>query len=158
MFNYNFNIEKSIIRNLISSLKNNYTLTWLRVLLHPTRLLHDDFIAEHKRIDYELSFNASKIYLEHILNDTFDPVNRAIYINNTGAIPQVYIYNIAEGQPPLYIADYNQNQIVYIGNYANYSDVLFTVFVPNTVVFNQARMKAIINRYRNTKLYNIVTY
>lgn len=155
---YNFNIEKTVLRNLPNALKKQFWLDWLVMLLAPVKFIHNEFITTHTKIDYELSFSGSKIYLEHILNDEFDPNVRGIYIGNTGAIIQPYIYNIADNQSPNYIADYNQNQPFYIADISQYEEILFVVYVPVAVTFSEAKMKAIINRYRNTKPYTIQTY
>lgn len=89
---------------------------------------------------YELLFSSRRIYLEHYLNDRFDPYSRGIRVENAHFINAgyryntienrlQYAYNRPEGQSPRYlrnrseIAD-NPRFMVVLPAYINLTDVL----------------------------------
>ena len=126
---------------------------WLKALLSPIQTLNSEFVAFVKKIRYEMHITGQVIYLEHILNDTFDPDERRIYINDASLVLPDYLYNKADGQDVFHLYNKGDGEAAYyLHNIADYSgQAEFTVFVPtawdlNLTLKNQIR--SIVNRYK----------
>ncbi len=78
-------------------------------ILKPLKTVNVLFVAFRLAIQYKLQFNAQIIYLEHYLNDLYDPAKRDIYIEDTANIEFNYLYNTIENRPPIYL--FNNNNI-----------------------------------------------
>jgi hypothetical protein len=50
-----------------------------------------------------MRFTGQIVYLTHALNDRFDPLNRAIYIDNVASVFKPFVYNKLEAKPPTYV-------------------------------------------------------
>ncbi|HNX90009.1 MAG TPA: hypothetical protein PKH58_13110 [Paludibacteraceae bacterium] len=156
MFNVNLN---SIITWLLPTFLRGATLiAILKALLHPLQSLH--FLLDAFRIQkqYELSITSQVIWLEKMLNTIFDPLNELIYIQDVGAVNQVYMSNKAESPHPRYL--YNKAEAAYPTYIYNKSEDIyqfnFTVMVPlaiyNNLLLNNNsglnQMKANLNKYK----------
>lgn len=165
MMNFGLNILQ-LVKGLIPlKIRGDRFMAWIGALVAPIQTLNVTFASLVDDLRYKQKFNGQVIYLEHILNDQFDPNGRDVYIDdpseyilenyifNVSEDPQTLIlYNKSEGQPPLYL--YNLDEVA-----ANND---FIVYVPDTITFNSAvevQMRAIINRYRHAgKRYSFEIY
>lgn len=99
----------------------------------PISTFHSTFQTESDRIVYQMSFNGQTIYLEHVLNDRFDPVNRGIYIENVDSIVGLYIYNKPEPKPKNYIyRKWNSTYTYAVGEYAQHDTGVYRCVQVNT--------------------------
>ncbi len=137
---------------------------WIGSLLQPIQSLNTDFSDWGEDVRYNLRFNGEVMYLEHILNDQFDPVDRLIYIDD----PDTYIdenfvfnklepettlivYNKAEAQPSLFL--YTSDDLSQNVDFVVY--VLVSIFNPA----NEVQMRGIINKRRPAgKRYKFETF
>jgi len=139
--------------------------TWIAALLQPIQSLNTIFYDWTIDQQYIQAFNGQVVYLEHILNDIYDPVDRDIYIddpadyisenyiyNKAEPTDTITIYNEAEGQPPSYLYTIQDNAL----------NDDFIVFVPDDVKFNdiiEAKYRRIIDRYKHAgKRYSFEIY
>lgn len=154
-----FDFDEVIEFNLPIHLRQFKILAYLKFISTPFKRLLNEFYEFTNKVKYEVSFNGQVIYLEHILNDTFDNVNRGIYITDADQEDQVflfnqaeqnektYLYNISESGPETYL--YNQSESLSWPN--------FIVNVPSGVTYDENQMKALINKYKLAgKKYKIV--
>lgn len=128
-------------------------ILWLRGLISPAKILHDQFTRYRRANLYTLAHNGQVCYLRKVLNDSFDPIERRIYITDGSKYQPEYIYSSAE-QQPRYLGT------IYLREADDYADtgVDFRVIVPVgfdlTAVIHQ--MKAQIDFYRlASKRYKI---
>ena len=136
-------------------------LAWMKALLSPIISNYNAFIQYRKDALYKVSFNGQIIYLEHILNDTFDNINRGIYIDNVADNRHDYFYNKVELKPNVYLYNLSEGgPHLYLKNKAEYSNLYdFIVMVPTAVTFDNNAMKALVNYYKLAgKRYTIQTY
>lgn len=124
----------------------------LKSFIAPIVLLYNDFIAYRNISLKRLQFTGQVIYLEKLLNDTYD--STAIYIEDIADINYLYIANKDEGYP-LYLSNLSENNTaVYIANKSEYvTDYHFKVKIPLTLYNSLGatgldKMKALINNYR----------
>ena len=121
--------------------------------------IHDQFQAFFNDKKYELTFNGQIIYLEHYLNDVYDPQLRRIYIEDTDIDDEIFIFQTAEQNEETYI--YNSSESApetYLGNNSeSLSAIDFKVFVPIGMTYDETIMRARIDKYRMSGFnYHIV--
>lgn len=152
-----------IKRNVPKALRLPRFLAWIFVLTRPLRTIDVPFLAFRQEIRYEYKFNGTKKSLEWMLNDTYDPVLRRIYIVPTNKqrivflktaneIPEIFMRTSAE-IPNIYLktAEFFNQQLQ-----TNYE---FTIYVHAAISFNAAEMLALVEIYRYAGLRpRIVTY
>jgi hypothetical protein len=106
-------------------------------------------LNEHQKgLVYALNFTGQNIYLEHFLNDKYDPFNRGIYITDAIQNDEIYFPLLAENEPVLF-GLILENSPVNLGLISDYeTDIDFTVNIPLGVIYNQTIMTADVNQYR----------
>ncbi len=159
MFNIDWNI---LTRRILPTIfRQPKWQDWAMVLVRGLKDIHTAFLQFRADTTYWLYFNGQIIYLEHVLNDQFDPTSRGIYIENLADIQYDYLHNSIEQRTPVYLDNKSENKpFDYFVNQSEYdTHVTFTVWVPVSVTFDQNKMKAIVNKYRIAgKTYDIKTY
>jgi hypothetical protein len=159
MFNIDF---RQIAYNLTPwFLRELRSLAFIYSLIKPLKDLNVIFNSYRTNTLYNLQFTSQTIYLEHYLNDQFDPINRAIFITTIDLVTITFIGRYFE---PIYnIIEYNNiegqlNPFVY--NNAEQSALPnFIVNVPAALSFNSDEMKEKINFYNQSgKTYLITTF
>lgn len=162
--NYNIDVSVLLKRIIKREFRIGKWISYLTSALKPFTDINDTFVATSSDINYRMQFNCQTIYLEHYLNDQYDDVLRAIYIENTGNTNQVYIFNEEEGQLPPYIFNEDEPEYatekVYIFNEDEaMTSEDFIVWVPSYVTYDEVVMRAQIDQYRLAgKIYSIQTY
>lgn len=132
-------------------LRQETFVAFLIALKRPIETLQYEFHNFFDQVKYDLSFNGQVIYLEHILNDSFDSVDRQIYISDGTENPLVYIFNNSEPNEDVIIGNTSEVAIppVYLYNSSEFEiEVDFIVNVPNTITINENLLKSIVNKYR----------
>lgn len=165
MTNFGVKLKELVVGLIPLKIRGDHFTEWIGALVKPIQTMNDAFAVVVADIRYELSFNGQVIYLEHILNDQFDPSSRNIYIDDPDQyIDDNYMYNKGEDQDSLTI--YNKSEggpDLYLYNLAETAENDdFIVFVPDTISFDaamQVQMSDIIDRYRHAgKRYSFETY
>ena len=72
---------------------------WLKCLIDPVKWLYNLFTANRNNNLYLLAHDGQVCYLEGVLNDTFDSINRRIFISDPAYVDPVYIYEVPENKP-----------------------------------------------------------
>ena len=101
MFNVNLT---SVLTWLVPPFLRGKTLiALLKALVLPLQNIHISLDAFRTKKQYELSVTSQVIWLEKMLNTIFDPLNELIYIEDIGAVEQVYVAHKYENHRPPYI-------------------------------------------------------
>lgn len=135
MFNIQFN--RQMVLQLAYALRESTHIDWVKSLIGSSFKTLEHIRAYRAENLYLLKFNPGKIYLEHFLNDRFDPVNRDIYIDSIQFMNpeyryneiegrETYIFNISEGEAPQYL--YSSAEI---NNQPG-----FIIYVPMTILLD----------------------
>ena len=154
---YNINWRKFIIENLEVDLRRVKTVKWLEVLFKPIIWLHIEFLAFRIQALYKVNHNSQICYLQAVLNDSFDNVQRRIIIRNAILREPLWFYEPEENKPVLFYEEsdnkpvYFREESEFIGDGAD-----FLVLVPidlkptNTQEENALliKMKAQIDYYK----------
>lgn len=130
--------------------REDWLVDYIRSSFKPLINLQNDFYSFRDDIKYQLTFNGQVIYMEHVLNDQFDPVNRGIYITDSTLIQNTYIFTNAEDNETTYIVTNAETAPpVYLYTNQEYiDDVDFIVNIPSTVTYNEDEVKFWVNKYR----------
>ncbi len=132
------------------------TVAWLRALTSPVRRLNTRFRALRVETLYFLAHNGQVCYLEAALNDVFDAEERRIFISDPEYRDPVYLFRTNEERPvylslssELPVVGYDAPRYLYLNSELyNGSGVQFIVNVPAAVTYNEARLRALVNKYR----------
>jgi len=114
-------------------LRTRNTLLYIYSLIKPIKDVNIDFLAYYDAKRRILKHTAQTIYLEHYLNLEYDAVNEGIYIENISESSVLYVFNSAEGQPPLYVYNLYDNSIAYIvGEFCSYGNTIYECIANTT--------------------------
>lgn len=132
-------------------------IAFLSALMTPVQKLHDETL-------YTMQHDGRKIYLEKVLNDYFQvdgynpsdhEITKTVYIGNNPRPGETFIYQPEENNP-LFL---EPNEVFLYQENESLLEFSFTVFIPDTYIFNEPTIRALIDKYRFVgKLYNIQTY
>ncbi len=103
MFNYIINWNKIIKENIPLFFHKPFRLAWITALIKPFKLMHVEFLQLRDDLIYKIRYSGQVIYLERVLNDKFDPTNRAIYITDLHLLNENYLYRKVELKPVTYL-------------------------------------------------------
>lgn len=160
---FGLQILNTIKRLLPPQLKKPKMMAWLFRSFFQLRKSKVSFDNLREYWDYNLQFNTQTLSLEERLNQHYNLLSGSIYIitqnssNDTAYTfwlnenqPSPFIYFLSEGQTATYTDWLNENGA---------ANADFIVYVPNSLVFDEEEMKAIIDLYRLAgKQYDIVLY
>lgn len=152
-------------------LRGNIMIAWLSALSKPIEQLYVSFMSYRAATMIKVSYNSQVIYLEKLLNDTYNSGGTLpIYIYDTANTQVEYLANKAEGYQSPYI--YNKSEpdtgSWYIGNKSEYNAQYdFIIMVPATLYATLLldgstgllNMTALVNFYRLAgKRFTIQSY
>lgn len=134
--------------------------SWLYIILQPITYLNNLFYQFKEVTNYKLKFNGQVIYLEHYLNDLYDPSQRRIYIEDTSNTDPNYIFNRVELLPALILYNQSENTPVYFLNNNEYTEQIdFIVKIPSGININSDLLRLEIDYYKQAgKKYKIETF
>ena len=154
---YSINWRNFIIDNIPVDLRKIKTVNWLLVLFKPIMWLHIEFLAFRTQALYKVNHNSQICYLQAVLNDSFDNVQRRIIIRNAILREPLWFYEPEENKPVVFYESednkpvYFREESEFIGDGAD-----FLVLVPidlkptNTQDLNAfiIKMEAQLNYYK----------
>lgn len=167
---FNVDYNELVVQMLPVSKRKPKRIGWLRALVAPVVELWNLFMMNRAVNLYNLAHNSQVCYMQAALNDTFDKVMRRIRIVDAVYIDPVYIYTVPELKP---VTLYNEGEAPTLANphpdpiplykdselSAGVGGFSFIVRVPVVVVFNMARLRALVDSLRLPgRQYNVVTF
>lgn len=134
-------------------------LAFVLVALSPLQYIIGLYDVYVKRKRLELKFNGQVCYLEHILNDTFDPILRRIFITDPNALlnaPPI-IFNIADNQPSIAlfnIGDTGAANTAVAFNLADFATQYdFVLHIPTALNSQQLSIRKTTDSYKEASKY-----
>lgn len=116
---------------LMISLRKPFTRAWIKCLMAPIKFLHADFIAFRKLCLYRINHNSQICYMEAVLNDSFDPNQRRIRIQNVLFKEPIYFYEPEENREVFFYEPEDGKPVYFREDYEFIGDGLdFVVMVP----------------------------
>lgn len=164
-----FNIDYDVLvwQILPVRLRKPVTYAWLRSLIAPVKWLYSLFYQQRETNLYRLAHNSQVVYLEAVLNDTFDMLGRGIYIADGPFEDPLFTYLVPEDKPIWLGLDteagtttYPSPQILFTDSETSLLGVGFIVMVPASVTFDMARLRAVVDYYRlaGRRQFDVATY
>lgn len=153
-------IDEETLRLIPPRLRSFEFVELLKVLSMSHRVSLAKLVAFVASKDYELAFNGQVIYLEHVLNDVFDAVERRIYITDYDSSPRKYLFNKDEDNEITYLfnKEEDSDEVYFMNNQEEFG-YSFIVHVPAGQVSNYDLFRAWVNRYKlRGKSYGIVEF
>lgn len=133
----------------------------LTAMLYPFSDLHSRFLYSRQSTLYKLGINYQTCNLERLLNDSYDVVNRGIYIENT----PITFLPLLVAQPvenkPLKVAQESEALPIKVAQPTETAagSVSFIIYIPVGVAFEETELRALVMAYANqTKTFAIKTY
>jgi len=146
---YNVDFPALVVQLMPVRLRKAKHVRWLQCLVAPVITLYKSFTANRNNDLYVLAHNSQVVYLQAALNDTFDPVTRGIYITDGGFEDPLFVYLDAEHEPlPLYLNTESHPDWLYMNAETALEGYAFIVKVPTAITYNEAHMRALIDKYR----------
>ncbi len=139
-------------------------LEWIKSLLQPLQSLHDRFSAQAANTLYIMNITGQVIYLEHYLNDLFDPVLRRIFIADGSIVLPPYLYNLVDDEEHLYLYNKADGEApFYLYNRPDYGGQSeFIVMVPAAIILTPiliSQIKTAVNKFKQAGVkYSIENY
>lgn len=164
---FDVNFEMLYVQLLPVRLRKERMKAWVKSCTYPVVYLYHLFMAWRNNNLYYLAHNSQVVYLEAVLNDTFDSTLKRIRVVDGAFKDPLYAYHIPEAKEiwlgkageasatgmPVPQSLYTEEETTNMGN-------AFVVRVPVTVSFDVNRMRALINTYRiaGRSIYQIVVF
>lgn len=126
-------------------------LAWVKSLVAPLKSLNVTFRAYVDEVRYKMYITGQVVYLEHYLNDLYDPVVRRIYISDGDAGVPLFLYRKADNQP---ITVYNKSEgetppfMLNKGDFEGQVDFIVNLPYEEVPATALNKMRAQINRYK----------
>lgn len=130
----------------------------LRAFMLPIIKLKREFDTYKSNTDYILNHNSQVCYLQAVLNDNFDPVERRIYITDAPNFEiEKFLWIESEDKPVMLYDD--SFFMLHSENFIGANGINFTVNVPSVLSLETgdlSRMRSLLNYYKLASMrYNI---
>ena len=143
---YDFNVFRLYTRLVPWFLRKPIFLSWLSVLSSVVTFLQGLLLAFVNQTTFDLLFNSQVIYLEHVLNQTFDSTP-SITIENV-FLPALYLDNKIEARPADYFRQAAEADPTYMRNLEEYASTnQYVVHVDAALSGDLILITALVNLY-----------
>ena len=124
-------------------------LAWLGIMVAPVQFLYQDLLRFRTQKLYELAITPQVCYLQKMLNDRYDYVQRRIVIVDAMEQDPVYIFRTSENKPQFFYRR-SENQPVYFFTRGESGALRndFVIQVPAAIVFPSAEMRSLVQTYK----------
>jgi hypothetical protein len=158
-----YNIDFRELANLLTPpfLRKLKFIDFLEALLKPLEEVNFDFKIFRNKAIYKVTHNGQTVYLQAVLNDSYDNGLRRIYIDDVPIYDPLYIYPEAN-EKPVYIG---KPYLYTAAEALNFSGFDFLVFVPveykpfeeKELEIFLTQIRSLINYYKlASKRYDII--
>lgn len=155
---YHIDFKNLLIQLLPKPLRKVKWLSFLLTLISPVIGLYNAFMAFRNLMLYRLTITPQVCFLEKMLNDRYDPIERRIWIDDAKVYDYIYVFLKVEDKP-VYFYKKSENKPVYMYTRAetNIFGADFTINIPLAVVYNMNELIALVNSYKlASKKFKIV--
>lgn len=160
---FNISIRETIKRLLPVDFKKTKRITFIYRLMLIPRQVKAAFLQLQNKLDYDIKFSSQTLSLETRLNQHYNLVQGSIYIETVEKESSGHIFWLSEEQERDYQYWKSEQQtpkyIYWQEEMLNSLAADFIVYVPSTLQFDSAELRAIINMYKlASKRYIIEAY
>ncbi|MDI3319118.1 hypothetical protein [Pinibacter soli] len=147
---YNLDIKKLAIILTPVILRKRRFIAWLAALVTPIDYVYKLFVRFRGDMLYRLQITGQVCYVEKMLNDRYDTIQRRIYIRQAKEYPPLFLYQKIEGKPVILYtkAEQRDKTFLYTKAESGKDTVDFIVYVPAIINFNEKELLALVNTYK----------
>lgn len=114
-----------------SFIRGSRMSAWLNALAAPMQHIREELLLYRAAKNHEISMTGQRIYLERLLNDLYDPVQRRIRVVRINFIQVSYSYNRAEAASDRFEYNRLDRTLLYqLGEYGVDDNILYRCIVP----------------------------
>lgn len=134
MFDFLFAVDfDKVIRWLTPSFLRGFRfMLLLQAFAAGFKRRKDELLQYRAQKQYELLFTGQRIYLQHYLNDQFDPQSRGIIVQNALFINAGYKYNLIESRPRYSYNKWKAAAAYQVGDFALYNFNIYRCYQSHT--------------------------
>ena len=137
---YNINWKRLVAQLTIKRLRKTKHLAWLNSLITPLAQLTNDFQLYRNYVNYRIGITPQVCYLEKLLNDRFDILERRIRIVKPVVFAPLVLFTKDENKPAKFYRKSEGNPVkLYTKAETSIFTVDFIVEVPVHVPVRQGR-------------------
>lgn len=146
---YNIDYNKLTAWLVPAYIRKSRLLAFLKVVVAGVSFLYQDFLRFRKARLYDLMITPQVCYLQMLLNDRYDFVQRRITITDGIDKPPFYIYRSDELKPK-YIRRHSEAlpRFIYTAGESGMLQDDFVIKVPVGIAFEQAEMRSLVKGYK----------
>lgn len=147
---FNIDYVKLVLQRLPHELRVDEVIAFVNILAGPFVSLYNRLIAFKDSVVYKLTITPQVCFLEKMLNDRYDNVERRIYIEDGISTDPLFLYTRAEEQP-IWLYTKAENQPIYLRTKGELGifNFDFVVYVPSAIgAFNEPEMTALVEAYK----------
>lgn len=134
---------------------------WITFLLKPAIEVYDKLLLYFNDVRYRTAFNGQVIYLEHLINATFNNGGDEIFIED-GPINETYLFNESEINEDVYLFNETEaptpEQYVFNEDDSTGDELGFIINVPNALPMNVPQFTALVNSYKLAGMSYTINY
>lgn len=148
---YDIDYSKFRQRLLPSFLRLPKWLAWVKCMTYPAVVIYQDFLRFRAAKNYQLLITPQVCYLERLLNDRFDSVERRIVIIDGEDKPPVFLFTEEEDKPVYLFTEEEEDEeptFIYTEGEAGTITDDFIIKVPSDIVFEQSEMRSLVKAYK----------
>jgi hypothetical protein len=156
---YYFNWRKLIRWLTPQALRKPRFMAFLRGFMSGVQYVHAAFIDFKLATEYQLTITGQVVYLEKMLNDRWDFLQRRIYITDGVNYEALWLALDVEDKPQWLAVD-SENKPLWLCLDAETTLFSgdFTIVIPLDVVFDNAELTARVDKYKlASKQYNLAS-
>ena len=141
---------KRLVRWLIpQALRKPLLLAFAEAFVSGLQYVHAAFIDFKLATEYELTITGQVVYLEKMLNDRFDFIQRRIYIIDGIDYEPLWLALDIENKPQWLATDAEQKPLwLCLDSETGKFSGDFIIVIPPDVVFDEAELVARVNKYK----------
>lgn len=158
---YVINYSKLVTQRIPEELSVDEVINFVKVLVSPVVTLYNQLIAFRDLLLYKITITPQVVYLEKMLNDRYDNIERRIYIEDGLTYDPIYVYTEAELKPIYLYTESEMGPGNFLFTQGEVSQVSndFIVYVPLAVSFDVNEMTSLVSAYKlASKLFKIQTF
>lgn len=146
---YNINFDRLAIWLTSKPLRKQKLIIIIKALLGGHTAVLNSFLNYRDAKIYQLLITPQVVYLEKMLNDRYDSIQRRIYIDDAVWHLPWFLYQ-EEEEKPAYLFTEAEYSPVYLYTDGEAGEALndFVVFVPLDVIFSQDEMRSLLDAYK----------
>lgn len=159
MSRYDVDFRRMAVLLLPIALRKSITTTFVQVMVSPVSSLLRRFNQNRADWNYRMEHNGQVCYLQAVLNDKFDPLQRRIYIDDGEGADALLVYARSERRWQMVPRRSEGALILSSRAFVGQGAIDFIVFVPQSLSYDERRMKALVKMYKLAgKRFTIQTY